>query len=78
MIMPVIAGIATGAVARLCYEGLDLFLPGRIATLGSLMVAVLFYAVLTVKIGILTRESLSSIPKGEKIAGILERVGLFK
>ena len=72
------AGAATGAVARLCYIGLEMIHPGRIIIVLSVGVAALFYVLLTIKMNILTRETLSSIPEGEKIAGILERIGVLK
>ena len=78
IVKPILAGIATGAVARLATMGAARFLPGRIATLGGVGIAVIFYAVVIVKLGLLTREMVAGMPKGEKIAGILEKVGLFK
>jgi len=78
LIKPIIAGAATGAVSRLCYIGLEMIHPGRIIIVLSVGVAALFYVLLTIKMNILTRETLSSIPKGEKIAGILERIGVLK
>ena len=58
--------------------GLEMLHPGRVVIVLSVCVAALFYLLLTIKMNILTRETLSSIPKGEKIAGILERIGILK
>ena len=78
LLKPIAAGIATGAIARLCYEGFSMIHSGRFCTLFSIGVAAVFYLVATIRLKILTKESLSSVPKGEKIVEILERAGLFK
>ena len=78
IVKPVLVGIATGAVARLVALGADRFLPGRLATLAGVGVAVVFYGVTVIKVGLLTKENIVNLPKGEKIAHILEKVGLLK
>lgn len=78
LIKPVIAGIATGAVARLSYTGLEMIHPGRVVIVLSIGIAAVFYVLLTIWMKILTKETLSTIPKGEKIAGILEKIGILK
>ena len=70
--------LPTGAGARLVALGADRFLPGRLATLAGVGVAVVFYGVTVIKVGLLTKENIVNLPKGEKIAHILEKVGLLK
>ena len=62
-----VMGLAVWAV----YGLLDRFLGNTLSTLGAICVGVLVYAVLVVALRTISREDLSLMPKGDKIAKIL-------
>ncbi len=72
-VKPLIAGILCAAGARGSYELFSLAISGRLATLLSICVAVVIYAVSIILLRVLTKDDVLMLPKGEKIAKILEK-----
>ena len=52
--------------------------PGRIATLGSIAVAVLVYVVVIFLLRAITRDDVMLLPKGAKICRVLEKMKLLR
>ena len=72
------------AAAMLCGVGawgsaalLDGVVGNKIATLAAICIAVVIYAISLFALKALTRDDILSLPKGEKIAKILEKRGLI-
>ncbi len=72
-VKPLIAGIICAAGARGAYELFNMFISGRLATVLAIGVAVLIYAVSIILLRVLTKDDVLMLPKGEKIAKILEK-----
>ncbi len=73
LLKPLLCSAAMGAGAFLSYRALNAILgSGRIllaaAMAGAILVAVIIYLVLVIVTGCITKEDMSLIPKGEKIA----------
>jgi len=75
---PFIASVICALSAVLSYKLLDAAIGGRIATLGAIVVAVVVYGAVLILIKGIAREDLELLPKGEKIARIMERAHLIK
>lgn len=75
-IIPTIAGAVMGVIAFLVQLVFDIFIGGRIATLISLAVAVVVYALVLLKLGGLTEDEILTMPKGATILGILKKLHL--
>ncbi len=72
-VKPLIAGILCALSARGAYMLFGMFIGGRIVTLLAIGVAVIIYAISVILLRVLTREDVLMLPKGEKIAKILEK-----
>ena len=68
---PLLAALVTGAASRASFGLLGTVLSPRPAALAALAIAAAVYAVLVLTMGILRREDLLTLPKGEKIADFL-------
>ena len=68
---PVIASIVMGGAAWATYGLLNGVVGNTVATLAAVLIAVVVYAVLIVALKTLTRDDLSLMPKGDKIARLL-------
>lgn len=72
-VKPLIAGILCAAGARGAYELFSAVISGRLATVLAICIAVVIYAVCIILLRILTKDDVLMLPKGEKIAKILEK-----
>ena len=70
-VKPAAAAAVMGLAVWAVYGLLDRFLGNTLSTLGAICVGVLVYAVLVVALRTISREDLSLMPKGDKIAKIL-------
>jgi len=77
-VKPFIASAICSVAAVLSYRLFDMVIGGRTATLAAVMVAVIVYAAVLLVIRGITREDLTLLPKGEKIARIMEKLHLVK
>jgi len=68
---PLAASVLMAGVAWGSYQLLMAFLPGKLAVLAAIGVAVICYAVLVILMRAITKEDLMLLPKGEKIARLL-------
>lgn len=68
---PVIASVVMGGAAWATYGLLNGVVGNTVATLAAVLIAVVVYAVLIVALKTLTRDDLSLMPKGDKIARLL-------
>ena len=71
MVRPALAALLMGAVTFGVYRLAAGLLPGKLACLAALVVAVVCYAVLVVLLRCITYQDCLLLPKGEKIAKIL-------
>ena len=77
IIKPMISGIGAGASARLVYQLLLDFLPGRLCTVIGIMTAVAVYVILILFLRGFTKDELELIPKGERIYNVMHRLKLM-
>ena len=70
-VKPTLAAAIMGAAAWGCYGLLSGRLGNTLAVAGAIVVAVVIYALLVVVLRIVSRDDLSLMPKGEKIARLL-------
>ncbi len=72
-VKPLLAGILCAAGARGSYELFVGFVGGKLATVLGIGVAVIIYAVSIILLKVLTKDDVLMLPKGKKIAKILEK-----
>ncbi len=72
-VKPLIAGILCALGAKGSHMLFDHLIGGRIATILAIGVAVIIYAISIILLRVLTKEDVLMLPKGEKIAKILEK-----
>ena len=77
-VKPLIAAVVMGAAAYWSQIGLDVFLPERIATILSILLAVAVYGVMLLMVRGVTRSDLIMLPGGTRIAGLLVKLRLLK
>jgi len=77
-VKPFVASAVCSVMAVLSYRLFDSTIGGRTATLASILVAVVVYGVVLLVTKGISREDLELLPKGEKIARIMERARLIK
>ncbi len=78
VIKPIIASIIMGAAAILCYRLLSQLMPGsRFVTFVAIAIAAAVYAVALVFVRCLKKEDILNLPKGAKLAEIMERYRLI-
>ncbi len=68
---PLLASVIMAGVAWGGYRLLAAVLPGKLAVLGAIALAVVCYLVLVILLRAITKEDLELIPKGDKIARLL-------
>ena len=78
LLKPLFAGFLTGVVARAALFFLNLLWKSSMAAILAIGVAGVFYVLILFWLGLLTKETVSTLPKGEKIAEMLEKVGLLR
>ena len=77
-ILPFIASIIMGVAAYGVYTGVYVLVKSNVvALLIAVAVALVIYGVLVLKMGVLERDDIYAMPKGTKLAKILERVHLI-
>ncbi len=77
-VIPLMASIIMGVVALLSQMILEFILPQKIATVITLFVAVMVYAVALLLLGGLTEDEILSMPKGHTLVRLLKKVHLLK
>lgn len=73
IIKPIVAGAICAVSARAAYWLLSKACGNMIATAGAIVIAVAVYAVAVILLRVLTKDDVLMLPKGEKIAKILEK-----
>lgn len=77
-ILPFFASVVMGAAAYGVYNGLfHLTKSNVISLIMAIMAGGIVYGVLILKMGVLKRKDILSMPKGRKLAGILEKLHLI-
>lgn len=78
VLKPVIAVIIMGVITLGCYKGLAIVFGeySRIATVISLLIAVMSYALAVIKLKILNEDDYKMLPAGEKIYKVLRKIKL--
>lgn len=77
-IRPLLASVICAAAAFGSFKAFAVFLPSKIAVLAAILVAVLVYAVAVLVFRAITEDELKMLPKGDKIANKLRRIGIMK
>lgn len=77
-IKPLIASVVMGFGAYWSQIGLDVFLPERIATVLSVFIAVIVYALVLLVVRGVKKRDLEMLPGGTRISGVLTRLHLLK
>ena len=77
-IKPLIASVVMGFGAYWSQIGLDVFLPERIATVLSVFIAVIVYALVLLLVRGVKKRDLEMLPGGTRISGVLVRLHLLK
>lgn len=72
---PLVSGLLCGAAAWAANGLLARILPGTAATILAILIAAVVYVLLLLLLGAFTREDILMLPKGQKIAQILEKRG---
>lgn len=78
VLKPIIATIIMAICSYFIYILLKGFLVEQIATLISLIMAVVIYAVAVLALKIFSKEEIYMIPYGTKIYGFLEKIGMYE
>ncbi len=83
VLKPVVASAAMGIVTVAVYKVLSMFLStsrldSLIITFISMAVAVIVYAVAVILVRVIKKEDVMLLPKGEKIANIMQKCGMLK
>ncbi len=77
-VLPAVASAIMGAAAYGVYAGLyALIKSNAVALICAVIVAVAVYGVLILKMGVLNRNDIVAMPKGKKLAGLLEKLHLI-
>lgn len=66
-VRPLLAAVIMGVVTYAVHLVLDLLIGGRFATIISILIAVLVYAVSVLKLGVLSVDDILALPQGNKI-----------
>lgn len=77
-IRPLIASLICAAAAFGSFKLFELFISPKIAVLFAIIVAVLVYAVTVFLTRAITEDEIKMLPKGQKIANKLSRIGILK
>ena len=77
-VIPLMASIIMGVVALISQMILEIILPPKIATVLTLLVAVIVYGVALLLLGGLTEEEILAMPKGHLLVKVLKKVHLLK
>ena len=77
-VIPVIASVIMGIVAFFAEMFLSRVMPGKLATVVTVMIAVVVYMVCLLTFGGLTEEEILAMPKGRMLARIFKKLHLLK
>ncbi len=78
LVRPFLAAFGMGVVVFICYHGImSFFAHNTIVTLFSVIVGVAAYAVLIIKLKIVTEETLANMPKGGMLVRMAKKVHLL-
>lgn len=77
-LIPIGAALIMGAVILIVWNILAIFTPEKLATLITIIFAVISYVVALLKLGALNADEILAFPKGAKILGLLQKVKLVK
>ena len=75
---PILATIMMSVCSYAIYLLIAGIIPGKIATIISIGMAVIIYITAVVALKIFTKEEILMIPYGQKIYKILEKLGVYK
>lgn len=77
-VLPFLASVIMGIVAYFAYKLLFAVLKSNaVSLLISVAIAAFVYGVLILKLGVLNKDDILAMPKGKKLAGILEKLHLI-
>ena len=74
LVKPLIGAVLCGATAFVTYNGLARVISGNLATVASLCAAVVVYVLAIGLMRVMSREEVETLPKGDKIAGLLDKM----
>ena len=78
MIKPLVATLIMAGVSYVCYLSvINLGIAEMISTIIGIGVAVVVYAIMVIILKILSKEDILSLPKGEKIYKILQKMKIY-
>ena len=77
-ILPALCGTLCGIGAKVSYYLFDILLSERLSTVGAIGVAVVIYGLSILLTKGITKKDFLMIPKGEKIAKVLEKIHLLR
>ena len=77
VIKPVLATTIMGFCSLFVYRIMSGFIPGKIATIITIIFAVCIYALTIVALKVFTKNEIKSLPIGEKICRILEKTKIY-
>jgi stage V sporulation protein B len=77
-IKPLAATLIMSVLSYGSYIAFKMILPGRIATILALLLAVVIYAIAVIALNILSEDEIKELPKGDKIYRALVKVGVYK
>lgn len=75
---PLAATLIMCVLSYCAYLGMKIILPGRLATIIALVLAVVIYAISVIALNILSEDEIKDMPKGDKIYRALVKVGIYK
>ena len=75
---PLLATIIMSVLSYGSYLLLNMFIPGRVATVIAILLAVIIYAIAVIALNILSEDEIKDLPKGDKIYNILAKIGVYK
>lgn len=75
---PIIATLIMSVCSYAIYLVINSIIPGKIATILAIGMAVIIYALAVVTLKIFTKEEIHMIPYGQKIYKVLEKIGIYK
>ncbi|MCP1101680.1 O-antigen/teichoic acid export membrane protein [Aequitasia blattaphilus] len=78
VIIPGIASLIMGVVTFLIHLVIELFIPGKLATLIACLVAVSTYSISLVLLGGITQEEMNAMPKGRTLVKIAKKLHLYR
>ena len=77
ILMPGLAAIFMGGVMLGVWYGISFFMPNKIATLFTIPIAVVAYAVGLIKFKVLTAAEIKALPAGQKIFKVLRKLHMI-